>query len=188
MIPGHNPLPTDDIVTPRLLLRLMDGAVLSACLAQNIPQVEQALGVKVPDELLDHPSSFQFGLNQLNTDPLYLSWSSRAIILPNENRMIGHIRFHSRPDPDYLQTYARNAVEFGYRISSGDRGKGYASEAAEAIMDWAQGTHGISHFVLSISPDNLPSLKLAHKFGFTKVGEEMDEIDGMEHVFMRIAG
>ena len=30
--------------------------------------------------------------------------------------MVGHVRFHSRPDPDYLRPYAPNAVEFGYVV------------------------------------------------------------------------
>jgi len=35
----------------------------------------------------------------------------------------------------------------------------------------------------SISPDNEPSLRLAQQFGFRQVGEQMDEIDGLEYVF-----
>ena len=30
--------------------------------------------------------------------------------------MVGHVRFHSRPDPDYLAPYVRHAVEYGYVI------------------------------------------------------------------------
>lgn len=187
MIPDHTPLPINDIITPRLVLRLMDGEDLSALLAGQITDVEQRLGVRIPGEVLDHASSFRFGLEQLEADSLYRPWSSRAVILPGENRMIGHVRFHTRPDPDYLQKYVRNAVEFGYRIFGNDRGKGYASEAVGAIMDWARDTHGISQFVLSISPDNAPSLAIARKFGFVKVGEEMDDVDGMEHVYLRVA-
>jgi L-amino acid N-acyltransferase YncA len=34
-----------------------------------------------------------------------------------------------------------------------------------------------------MSPDNEPSLRLAQTFGFKQVGEQIDEIDGLELVF-----
>ena len=40
-------------------------------------------------------------------------------------------------------------------------------------------------FVVSISPDNGPSLRLIERPGFVKVGEAVDEADGIEHVFVR---
>lgn len=63
------------------------------------------------------------------------------------------------------------------------RRQGFASEAISALFDWAHTTHGITRFIASISPDNEPSLRLAQQFGFEQVGEQMDEIDGLEHVF-----
>jgi L-amino acid N-acyltransferase YncA len=44
-------------------------------------------------------------------------------------------------------------------------------------------THGITRFLASISPDNQASLNLTAGFGFRQVGEQMDEIDGLELVF-----
>ncbi|MFP6857618.1 MAG: hypothetical protein VCA73_10115 [Roseibacillus sp.] len=37
-------------------------------------------------------------------------------------------------------------------------------------------------FVLSISPANLPSLRMAEAMNFLKVGEHLDEVDGLEWV------
>ena len=54
-------------------------------------------------------------------------------------------------------------------------------------MAWAQTTFGVCRFVASVSPTNEPSLRLIARFGFQRVGEHIDEIDGIEHIFMRVA-
>jgi RimJ/RimL family protein N-acetyltransferase len=101
-------------------------------------------------------------------------------------QMIGHVRFHSRPDPDYLHPFARDAVEFGYVVFADHRRRGYAGEALAGVMQWAQETHGVDRFVASVSPDNLPSLSLVRNLGFQKVGEYVDAVDGIEHVYLLV--
>ena len=49
-------------------------------------------------------------------------------------------------------------------------------------MDWAMRQHSVGRFLVSISPDNGPSLSMAVKLGFRQVGEQMDEEDGLELV------
>jgi ribosomal-protein-alanine N-acetyltransferase len=177
-------IPLDDIITPRLILRLMNDDVIEACLAGNLRNAGRLLGASVPKELLEHTSSFKYGQQQLNSDPEYKPWSARAVILPEEQVMIGLIRFHSRPDPEYLHAYVRDAVELGYRIFKGYRRLNYATEAIKAMMTWAQTEFGVHKFVASVSPDNIPSLQLVTRMGFTKIGEAMDEVDGMEYVLL----
>jgi [ribosomal protein S5]-alanine N-acetyltransferase len=176
--------PLADVTTPRLTLRIMDGEVMTACLAGALGRAGTLLGVPAPRDVLERPSSFQFGLAQLQSDPDYLPWSSRAVILRAENTMVGHVRFHSRPDPEYLRPYARDAVEFGYTIFERYRRRGFATEAVIGLMDWAGALFNVRRFVASIAPENLPSLRLATRLGFTKVGEQIDDVDGLEHVFL----
>lgn len=66
------------------------------------------------------------------------------------------------------------------------RRQGFAYEAAGALMNWARTEHGVKRFVVSISPENTPSLALAAKFGFRKIGSHIDEVDGLEEIFERI--
>src|SRR5277367_5027484 len=99
----------EDIVTPRLALRLMDREIIEACLGDDLARAGALLGVTIPAELSEEPSSLEYGLRQLKEDPLYLPWSARAMVLAGEQKMIGVIRFHSRPDPDYLRPHAPNA-------------------------------------------------------------------------------
>ncbi|MEZ2337544.1 GNAT family N-acetyltransferase [Mucilaginibacter sp. RCC_168] len=178
----HTPL--DDIITPRLILRLMSSDVVEACLAGNLRSAGRLLGASIPKELLEHTSSFEYGRRQLNNDPDYFPWSARAVILPEEQVMIGLIRFHSRPDPEYLHAYVRDAVELGYRIFKGYQRLRYATEAITAMMTWAQTEFGVTKFVASVSPENIPSMQLVTRLGFTKIGEAMDDVDGLEYVLL----
>jgi ribosomal-protein-alanine N-acetyltransferase len=50
-------------------------------------------------------------------------------------------------------------------------------------MRWARETHGIRRFIVSISPDNLPSLGVAANLGFRQIGTAADEVDCLEYVF-----
>jgi [ribosomal protein S5]-alanine N-acetyltransferase len=165
----------------------MDEEAMAACVAGELKRAGKRLGVPMPAEISDHLTGLEFGLTRLAADPEYLPWSARAIILSAENKIVGYVRFHSRPDSEELRQYARGAVELGYLVFAADRGRGYAGEAAAAVMAWAGATFGVSHFVASIAPGNLASLRLAARLGFVEVGEQIDEIDGLEHVYLRVA-
>ena len=111
-------------------------------------------------------------------------WMYRSIVRKEDKRMIGHISFHHKaPDPDLLK-YSDLAAELAYTIEPDYRRKGYARESAIAMMEWANQTHGVCDFFLSISPTNLPSLRLADSMNFRKIGERQDPLDGLEY-FLR---
>jgi RimJ/RimL family protein N-acetyltransferase len=94
-------------------------------------------------------------------------------------------RFHSAPRPDDLAEIAPDGIELGYGIDLPFRRKGYAREAALALMRWAYDGVGQRCFVLSVSPQNLPSTAMAHALGFTPCGSHIDDEDGLEIEFIR---
>ena len=63
------------------------------------------------------------------------------------------------------------------------RGRGYATEAARALLAWACDEHGIRHFIASVAPGNAPSLAIVRRLGFVETGRQWDEEDGEELVF-----
>lgn len=178
----HSPL--NDIITPRLILRLLGEKVTHACLASDLATAQDLLGATIPEEFLTKVSSLEYDLRQLQHDPGYSPWASRAIILPGEMKMMGLIRFHGSPDPHAAKPYMQDAVELGYRIFSSERRKGYAREAIMGVMNWAMEHYHMHRFIASVSPENIPSLALVQSLGFMKVDEVMDETDGIEHVFL----
>jgi len=96
--------------------------------------------------------------------------------------MVGHIGFHTLPGADYLNDWMPGAIEFGFAVSAPHRRRGYAEEAARALMRWADETHGIRKFVLTVAPTNLPSQSLAAKLGFVRIGSHVDDVDGPEDI------
>ncbi len=174
-----------DIDTRRLTLRCLSPDAIEAGLLGHLRIVEERLGARVPIDLAEDPAVLRYARAQLDADPEYLPWSVRAMILRDSMEMIGHIRFHTRPDPEYLHAYARGAVELGYVVFAAYRKRGYAQEALTGAMQWALKIHGIRRFVASASPNNLASSSLIAKLGFHKVGQQLDAIDGIEYVYLR---
>ena len=80
--------------------------------------------------------------------------------------MIGVTGFHGRPGGEWLRDFAPDGVEFGYTIFEGDRRRGYAAEASEALVAWASKEHEVRSHVLSIGPDNEASIGVARRLGF----------------------
>ena len=114
-------------------------------------------------------------------EPRRRPWLGRALVLTEAGgvrRVIGTVGFHAPPDE-------AGRLEIGYRVDPAYRRQGYALEAVRGLMDWAA-ARGVHRFVASISPDNKASLSLAAKLGFERVGEQIDEIDGLEYVFETI--
>jgi RimJ/RimL family protein N-acetyltransferase len=108
----------------------------------------------------------------------------RAVVLRATQTMIGSLAFHMAAPPEPIRPLGPGGVEFGYTIYPPFRRQGYATEAAQVLMTWAQ-QQGVTRFVLSISPTNQPSLRLAAHFGFVKIGSQMDEEDGIEDIYER---
>lgn len=62
--------------------------------------------------------------------------------------------------------FGEDEPEFGWALLPDAHGKGYAAEALQAALDWEAANLGSPCVVAMIDPDNAPSIKLAHKFGF----------------------
>ena len=165
----------------RIDLVSMSPAFMEALIAGRREDAEAALGAAIPDEWpSEHDESFLGRrLEQMQSEPEVQRWLVRALVLRLDGTMIGHAGFHGSPG---TQGLADGKAELGYTVFPEHRGQGYAAEAAEALMGWAE-SQGIHDFVASVSPDNEPSLAIVHKLGFVQTGDQWDEEDGLELVF-----
>jgi RimJ/RimL family protein N-acetyltransferase len=167
------------IRTARLELVSMSVPFLEALGRADVAAATREIGAIVPEWLpvqLEHFA--QYRLATLRVTPSAQPWLGRALVLTEADgtrRVIGTAGFHAPPGAD-------GKVEVGYRLDSAYRRQGYALEAVRGLFDWAA-ARGVRRFVASISPDNEASLGLAAKLGFRQVGEQIDEVDGLELVF-----
>jgi ribosomal-protein-alanine N-acetyltransferase len=175
----------DIIYSPRLELIALSSDFLKASINNELENASQLINLDIPSDWLEAKWLMEMRLTKMRENPALEPWLLRAIGLRETKRMIGFIGFHTLPGAEYLNSYAPGSVEFGYTIFADYRGKGYASEAAGALMDWATREHGVTRFVVSISPTNEPSLRIAQKFDFRKVGSFTDPEEGVEDVFLR---
>lgn len=170
----------ENVRTERLELVLMSLALMEALQRRDLEAAGRELGADVPAWLADDMQYFlEYRLEQLREDPSVHNWLGRAMVLTESDgtrHVVGSIGFHGPPDEE-------GRLEIGYRVDPSYRNRGFARESATAMYRWAHDKHGVSTFVASVSPDNIPSLNLIEEYGYTLIGEQIDDIDGLELVF-----
>lgn len=85
-----------------------------------------------------------------------------SIILRNEGILIGDCGL------EHMEVGGKAEVELGYDIRSEYWGKGYASEAARAVRDYAFTEIGLKRLISIIRPTNAASIRVAEKIGMDK--------------------
>jgi RimJ/RimL family protein N-acetyltransferase len=173
------------ISTPRLELVPMTPEFLRASIDGSIDRAESLLRASLPEGWPCIPSLLRLRLGQLEADPTLQPWLLRAMRLRSTNSMIGHIGFHTRPGAPYLKEWSVAGVEFGCTVFPAYRRQGYAREASLRLMRWAKDVHDVPEFVVTIGRDNEPSKALFSGLGFVPVGSHVDEVDGLEDIFIR---
>jgi RimJ/RimL family protein N-acetyltransferase len=174
---------TPPIASERLDLVSLGREFLHASLAGDLAAAERLLDAQIPAEWLDHRSLMALRLAQMEKDPSWQPWLLRAMRLRQDNIMVGYLGFHGPPGLEHLQEIAPGAVECGYQVFVPFRRQGYAREAYKRLMRWAHEERQVTRFILSIRPDNLPSVGMAQQLGFQRIGAHIDEIDGLEDIY-----
>lgn len=90
-----------------------------------------------------------------------------AIVHKIDNLMIGMCGFAAPPDSD-------GVVEIGYGIAPSYQGKGYASEAAQALVDFASRDPRVRMIRAHTLMQTSASSRVLEKCGFKKTGEMVD--------------
>ncbi|MBR5244292.1 MAG: GNAT family N-acetyltransferase [Thermoguttaceae bacterium] len=65
-------------------------------------------------------------------------------------------------------------VEIGYGVDEAFRGRGMATEAVGALVDWGREREGVGAFLAETLTANLPSRRVLEKCGFQRCGESDD--------------
>lgn len=113
---------------------------------------------------------------QVKENPDVNKWFVRFIVLAESREIIGSTSFHGAPD-------ASGMIEIGLGIEDTFQGRGFAKEALTGMWLWACEFPEVKILRYTVSPDNLASIKVVESFGFTFMGQQMDEIDGPENIY-----
>lgn len=161
---------------PVVSFRLLEEPVLRAMLGDELAEAGRIVGRPLPAFFLEEKWLWRIRLDQLLESPEAAPWLVRAVVLQPGGTVVGHAGFHGPPDGD-------GVVEVGYTIAPEHRGHGYAHAVLRALVDEATSLPAVRVVRATVGPDNLASLAVVRRGGFSHVGEQWDEVDGTELVF-----
>jgi RimJ/RimL family protein N-acetyltransferase len=165
-------------VSPRVEVLALTRPVFEALAAGDPVAADAAAPVPLPPSFADPgwASVWQVRAAQVAADPGLATWVTGVVWDPDRRLAVGRAGFHGPPD-------GRGMVEIGYAVLPEHRRRGYARAALAALLDRARREPAVRVVRLSIAPDNAASLATARPFGFVRVGEQVDEVDGLEVVY-----
>jgi len=90
-----------------------------------------------------------------------------AVCLIENKKLIGNI---------YLSKRERETWELGYVFNADFHGRGYATEAARAVVGAAFKNHGARHVIAKCNPLNRPSWRLLERLGMRREGHYIKNV------------
>lgn len=113
---------------------------------------------------------------QVQQNPSTNKWFIRWIVVRETSEIVGSTSFHGPPDTDGM-------IEIGLGLHEQFHRQGFGYEAVIGMWCWAASQKGVARFRYTVSPDNAASVALVQKCGFTRVGQQIDHIDGPEDIY-----
>ena len=156
----------------------LSSAAMTALVDGSLAEASREAGVALTPYFLtsDAQRLWRLRVSQIAADPGSARWVARAVVAQPEGVVVGHAGFHGPPDETGM-------VEVAYSVDPAYRRRGYARAMLAALLHRAATEPGVSTVRATISPSNAASLATISGFGFTEVGEQWDEEDGLELIF-----
>lgn len=101
------------------------------------------------------------------------TWHNWVIRLGTDGSAIGHLQATVLDDD--------RSADIAWMIGTGWQGRGYATEAARALVGWLE-ANGIETITAHVHPDNVASARVAERAGLAAT----DEIEDDEVVWRRV--
>jgi ribosomal-protein-alanine N-acetyltransferase len=139
-------------------------------LVRSVEEYENIAGLRVADGIRDQllSASNEFLANLANakqSDPWQFGF---AVIHKIDNVLMGMAGFPGPPDAD-------GVAEIAYGIAPAYQGKGYATEVANALVDFASGDNRVRIIRAHTLAETSASTRVLEKCGFHRAGESIDE-------------
>ena len=148
---------------------------LDALLAEDLDTARSLSGAALTPYFIEHNWLWMIRRRQIDVNPASGYWFARAAVT-EDDVVVGHVGFHGPPDE-------RGMVEVAYSVDPAHRRQGLGRAMLSTALDWAAAEPAVRVVRASISPENAASLATLQPFGFTHVGEQWDEEDGLELLY-----
>lgn len=143
-------------------------APAAAALPEDRERASRILGAALPSEW-PQPDLLDVLPLQAAGSPSDECFGVWVMIERRSSSVVGDIGFIGPPDED-------GSVEVGYSVVPDRRRRGYATEAARAIVAWALDQPGVKMVVAGCDSDNAPSIHTLERAGFQRTGEADGQI------------
>jgi len=143
-------------------------------LVVGVEEFENTSGLKVADgireQLVSASTDFMKRLETAKqSDPWQFGF---AVIHKIDNVLIGMSGFPAPPSPD-------GVAEIAYGIAPAYQGKGYGTEVANALVEFASRDSRVQRICAHTLAEPNASTRVLEKCGFNKVGEAIDPEDNL---------
>jgi [ribosomal protein S5]-alanine N-acetyltransferase len=155
------------LITERMELRPLPAAAANV-LPEGREEASRILGAALP---LDwpQPDLLDVLLIQASASPSDERFGIWVMIERDTCSVVGDIGFIGPPN-------ASGSIEVGYSVIPDRRRRGFATEAARAIVAWAFDQPGVTVVVAGCDSDNAPSIRTLERIGFLRAGEADGQI------------
>ena len=153
-----------NIETERLLLVTLLPEEIEFLIAGDTERVALLTGFTFPPDDPNRGVDLSWHLRALEADRNQLSWRIRVIVERSSNTVVGSINLKGPPN-------AAGDVEIGWGLNEDARGKGYATEASAAVINWVGKQPGVATVSATIPDHNYASQRLAARLGLRRANE-----------------
>ena len=156
--------------------------MVEAVFANDRARAEALASARLPDAwpgkaLVER--AFSADLELIRADPERRLWGDRLMIShlnEREPRIVGSVIFHGRPGEDRV-------AEVGYGVELDSQGRGFATEATRACVEWALAQPNVRAVQATTMPWHRSSLRVIEKIGMRRVGTREHDMFGELLVF-----
>ncbi len=126
--------------------------------------------------LMDGSGPLRWRVPQVKADPSVNKWFIRWMVEKETREIIGSTSFHGPPDEQGM-------MEIGLGVHTDFQRRGYATEALTGMWLWVVDQPGVELLRYTVDPNNEASVAVIKKFGFERVGQQIDPEDGPEDIY-----
>ena len=153
-----------NIQTERLILLALVPEEMEALIRGDVERFTKMTGFAFPPENANLGADLSWHLKAIRTDSRQLPWRIRAIVESSSNIIVGSINLKGPPSE-------HGDVEIGWGLIEGARQRGYATEAAAAVINWVVRQPGVTSISATVPDENQPSRRLATRLGLIRTSE-----------------
>lgn len=151
--------------TERLDLTACTPAIVMADLERDRATLAELLDARVPEQWppdLWSEGALRHLLGWMATDPGATGWGAWYAVRRDDALLVGAVGLKGRPKD--------GTAEIGYTLVAEAQGRGYATEAARALVDFAFSHAEVRRVCAQTLPHHTPSIRVMERLGFSYSG------------------